>query len=89
MLVEWTVFNIGVEWSDDYVANPPRDCPTKSILSTPQTPCSTTAEIDRKEIEALVPTRFDHIRVSHYEQRTLTDRPFVLTHAVHGLRTHA
>jgi hypothetical protein len=89
MHVEWTVSNLGVEWSDDYVANSARDRPTESILSTPQTPSTTTAGIGRKEVEALVQTHFDHIRVSHYEQHTLTDRPFVLTHAVHGLRTHA
>jgi hypothetical protein len=34
-----------------------------------------------------VPTHFDHIRVSHYEQHTLAERRLVVTHTVHGLRT--
>ena len=52
MLVEWTVSNLGVEWSDGFVANPSMNRPTESILSTPQTPCTTTAGIDRKDVEA-------------------------------------
>jgi hypothetical protein len=53
MLVEWTVSNLGVEWSDDSVANPPRDRRKESILDTPQSRCTTTAEINPEEVVAV------------------------------------